>query len=67
MDKLDTCTGLSRKKGYMYINGSPFTPHYCTNSKFVRKTSCISIVEATIVTHKVKHIDIPVYFLQRTI
>ena len=27
-------------------------------------TSCISVVEDKIVTPRVKHIDIPVYFLQ---
>ena len=27
-------------------------------------TSCISVLEAKIVTHRVKHIDIPVLFLQ---
>ena len=37
--------------------GSP-TVH-CEGNK-----SCISVVEAKIVTPRVKHIDIPVYFLQ---
>ena len=38
-------------------NGAP-TVHWDDN------TSCISVVEAKIVTPRVKHIDIPVYFLQ---
>ena len=28
-------------------------------------TGCISFVEAKIVTHRVKHIDNPIYFIQK--
>ena len=43
-----------------FYTGAP-TVHWDDN------TSCISVVEAKIVTPRVKHVDIPVCFLQRAI
>ena len=46
------------------LHVSLITPHWCTNSvHWEYNKSCISVVEAKRVTPRVKHIDVPICFL----
>ena len=48
----------------MSLHGSIRTPHWVINITLEDNTSCISVVEAKIVTPRVKHMDIPLFFIQ---